>query len=197
MNYSDAEIASALRHETRNMRGLAVGLRCAFADAQREGWSYRWGKHAIKTSIQATHDFAAFYADQAELERRGGRDGRLHSAWNTARRSLFAAKTTPPDKLGDVWQPFSVILQETGREYAALVAGSRERSLAIKECLKPEYAYWTRQYGEQAQRLRLVNRMDKRMAALAAQVDMMGPAGRVAFLRAFTPDMRLVGMVPE
>lgn len=196
MNYTDAEIADALRRQSRNMRGLAVGLRCAFMDARGEGWSAGWAAHAVRVSTRAMHDFAAFHADRAELDSRGGRDGRLMVAWNTARRTLFESKMPPPDNMGGVWRPFSEALQERLGEYSALALEAGQKSRAVTDCLKPEYAYWTRQHGQLGHYVRLLDRMDRRMTALAEQVDMMGPAGRIAFLQFFTPDMRRAEMVP-
>lgn len=109
---------------------------------------------------------------------------------------MFAANMTPPDSLGAVWRPFSAILQETRGQYAVLAAEYREKHLAVKICLKPEYAHWGRLYGDRAHCVRLLDRMDRRMNDMAAQVDAMGPAARIEFLRSFTPDMRRVDMVP-
>ena len=185
-----------LDEKYRHIRGIAVGLRCAFADAHDSGLSPRRVAAAVTLGIRAAHAFAAFATDRAELYRRGGHDGHLHNAWNRTCRAMFAANMTPPDNLGAVWQPFSAILQETRGQYATLAAEYREKHLAVKICLKPEYAHWGRLYGDRAHCVRLLDRMDRRMNEMAAQVDTMGPAARIEFLRSFTPDMRRVDMVP-
>jgi hypothetical protein len=185
-----------LAQKYRNIRGLGVGLRCAFADAHDGGLSPRRMAAAVALGVRAGHDFAAFAADRAELYSRGGHDGRLHNAWNRTRRALFESQTPPPDNLGAVWQPFSAIIRETRGQYAALAADFREKHMAVKICLKPEYAHWGRQWSDRAHCVRLLDRMDERMNRMAADVDAMGPSARLVFLRSFTPDMRRVDMVP-
>lgn len=184
----EQQIARTVRHHYRNTRGAVIGLRCAFADA-----AARQAVPDIRLGVAATHGFAEMRTRLDEL--RAVKDQTFQTAWNRAQRDLFRPHAPPPG-LADLFAAYAEVLKETRSRYALNAANIDARAKKNQFGLYRSYGHLLSQSGALRTHMRAIDAVTGVMDGLLDKAKGLEEAGEVAFLRAFTPDMRRAGLVP-
>lgn len=188
METVEQQIARTVRHHYRNARGTVIGLRCAFADA-----AARQALPDMRLGVAAVHGFAEIRGRLEEL--RAVKDQSFQTAWNRTQRHLFRPQIPPPG-LSDLFAAYAEVLKETRSRYALNAADLDARARKIQFGLYRSYGHLLSQSGALRSHMRAIDAVTGTMDTLLDQAKGLGEAGEVAFLRAFTPDMRRAGLIP-
>lgn len=188
MESTDSAFVSSIRHHYRNLRGVGIGLRCAFADAAT-------GKALadIQLGVRAVHGLASISTRLEEL--REVRDQSFITDWNRTQRALFRPGVNPPG-LADMFGAYAEILNETRNRYAASITDIDARAQKHKHGLYRSYSHLLSQSGALKRHIRTIESVTGTMDTLLDHAKGLGEGGELVFLRAITPDLRRAGLIP-
>lgn len=188
MESSNNEFVRGIRHHYRNLRGVGIGLRCAFADAAA-------GRALadIRLGVGAVHGLVSIQTRLDEL--RAVRDQSFTTDWNRAQRALFRPGVNPPG-LTDLFGAYAAVLNETRSRYAAHAADIDARAQKHKSGLYRSYSHLLSQSGTLKRHIRTIESITGTMDIMLDHAKGLGEGGELAFLRAMTPDLRRAGLIP-